>query len=213
MSPNLLDSLDDLATANPGIKISLRGELIDAIDDIKTGDASSALKSIFNRHPLLKKALSNPEALDDISLQESQELINFLNTKIPKTIKANNIEVINLTSDIRAAQLEAFPQMASVRDAYHKGIEPLKNLKTHFKFNRVIKAIESDFGGEEGMKALKQIFTPDVIKQIGGFKKARQIIKGSKHVISWILKATAVGTAVGLGAKMGISRRGNGMDD
>jgi hypothetical protein len=178
--------LDNLAEQNPTNQVSLSG----LVDDIASNidDFSPQAKTAIKKNPKLNALLNNPENASNVSVRDVQDMINHMNTKVPANIKATHLEILDTVNDLRAAQLDAFPQMSQVRADYASTIRPFNEVKNKFKFNRLIKAVENDFGGEEGAKAVKQLFPPDVIDDIGGFKAARSFAEGSKQNISNLIK-------------------------
>jgi hypothetical protein len=181
--------LDQLAINNPTKSVSLRG----VVDGLKSNwdELNPTAQSAIRKTPILKELIDKPELANNIKLADAQKIINFLNTKIPKNIRANNLDILDVTSDVRAAQLDAFPEMASIRADYQKVIEPWNNVKNFFKFNKVLASIEKGFGGAEGKQAIEQILPKDVIKQMGGYKAAKDAIIGLRKVAPYLIGGAA----------------------
>lgn len=203
--------LDDLAANNPGNKgVSLKG----LIDDIaRTGDdavfseqASNALKRV----PGIKKLVSNPNLADDLTVRESQDIINFINTKIPKNIKFNNFEILDARNTVRAAQLDAFPEMAKVRAEYGKVLGPINQLKGQFQEGKLFNAIKRGFKSSSDREKLKAIL-PKGAREAKDIKRTTDAIKtvqkGGKQVLRLLLLGAAAGA---VGGK--IIGRGRGQD-
>lgn len=188
--------LDELAQANPTRTISLRN----TVDDIVTNldDLPLEVKSTFRRTPKFNKMLDNPELANEVSLKDTQDIINYVQTKIPSNIKSKHIDILDTLNDIRASQLDAFPEMAGVRADYTKIIEPFKQIKNQFKFNKLLKAIQTDFGGPEGINAVKQLLPKNVIKEMGGYKN----IANSLKLLKYIGQRVGAGIAIGGGIKV-----------
>jgi len=173
------NSLTKLAKANPDAAIDLSG----FVGEINTPEGvSQQALSIFKKTPKLGNMLDNPELAKAVSLRDAQDIINHLNTKIPKQIKANNLDVLDAINTVKAEQLQAFPKMAKVRAEYAAFKEPYVNLKKFFGFNKTIPAIESKvpFGGAQGWEEAKGLLPKETIKNIKGYRYA----KGAKEVIT-----------------------------
>lgn len=190
------NQLDDLASKNPTRTV----DLTNTIDDIKSSlddmppEARNALKKV----PLIKNLLEKPVLKDRVPLKDVQDAINYMNTKIPKNIRSSHIDILDAVNDIRVAQLDAFPEMASVRADYAKTIEPYNQVKNYFKFNKLEKAIESGFGGSEGRKAVKQLMSPETISKLGGIREAQNVANMSSELI----RNLVIGISSGVGAGM-----------
>ena len=103
------------------------------------------------------------------------KLLNHLETKIPQNIKVNNLDVLDAINTVKGAQLGAFPEMAEIRTNYQTFIEPYKNIKSYFKFNRILNAIKNKFGGAEGEAAAESILPKEVVKKIKGYRAAANL--------------------------------------
>lgn len=167
-------TLEELAAKNPTQKVSLKNiadELRGNIDEL-----SNETKSVLRKTPYLKNIIKakNPSS-SEISLKQSQEIINYLNTKVPKNIRANNLDLIDTINNIKGSQLEAFPEMEGARASYKQFIEPYNQVKQYFKFNRLLDAIKNKFGGAEGQAAIEKVLPKEVIKKMGGYRSAAKI--------------------------------------
>lgn len=187
------NQIDDLAKANPTKTISLREIVDNLLTDID--ELSPQARSAIKGNPILKKFLENPELADNVSLKDTQEIINHFNTKVPKNIRFNHLDILNTLNDIKAAQLDAFPEMANVRYEYAKFKQPYDLIKNQFKVGKLLKAIEKDFGDPEFKKAVTQIFPKEVIKEMGGYKNAERNLR----IMGKILKGASIGGAFTLG--------------
>ena len=177
--------LDDLVKADPEKTISLQN----LVDDISTNmdDMAVETKNILRKVPHLRDMLKGSKQADSLNVKEAQEIINYLNTKIPKEVRSNNIDILEIISDVKAAQSEAFPsQMAQARSSYAKIIEPYNQIKGQFRFNKILKAIENNFGGAEGKEAVKSLLPESIIKEMGGYKTAFETLKHLRQLAPWI---------------------------
>lgn len=192
--------LETLAEANPTKKISISSALEDYSNPESASLIPNEVKNIMRKTPILKDVLKGTRSADDISLKEAQEMVNYLNAKVPANLKRTHLELPELISDIKASQLDAFPGMTDLRSEYAKVAEPYKNLKNYFKFNRTLAAIDNDFGGAQGKLALKKLFgdNPDILSEIESYKNAGRLIGAAKEYGPGALKTLGVGT-VGYG--------------
>jgi hypothetical protein len=84
--------------------------------------------------------------------------------------------------------------MSAIRESYAKIIDPYNKLKPFFKWNRTLTSIEKDFGGAEGLAALKKSgLSEKTLKEISAFKTSKKILDASK-------KAAFMAGALGLGS-------------
>ena len=191
------DDIAKLSEQNPDKTVSLRN-VVDNIN-ASVAEMSPEARNVFNKTPLLSNMLKNPELADKVSLKDAQDVLNYINTKVPKDIKANSLDIVEALSDIRASQLEAFPEMADVRAAYARVAEPWKNIKNSFRFNKTLHSVYTDFGGPEGKAAVKSLFPKETIDAMGGYKNAVKVTTAIKNAIGFSL----IGGAVGVGGKAG----------
>lgn len=184
--------IDNLATQNPDKTVSLTN----VVDDINKNwqELSNNAKTAFKNTPILKDFVKQedgaiPVDADKVSLSDVQKIINHLNTKVPANIKANDLDLLNTLHDVRASQLDAFPEMASVKSDYAKVAQPYKDVQNYFRFNRVLNGIKGDFGGDEGQQAVNKLLPSDVLKNIGNYKNALGVVD--------VAKKAAIATGVG----------------
>ncbi|HEC64433.1 MAG TPA: hypothetical protein ENI23_03985 [bacterium] len=194
--------VDDLAQANPDKQVSIR----DIVDDINNPNSGfdPEVKRILRKIPGFDRLLADPSAAEKITLREAQNMLNHINTKIPPNIKARHLDLLDTRDNIRAAQLDAFPEMQAVKEQYKEVIRPWTNLKNQFKFNRLQTAIENNFGGAEGRNAIETLLPEGTVKQIDTFRKtARNLKLLGKILDPVILARIAIGSAVAGGAIAG----------
>jgi len=53
-----------------------------------------------------------------VVLKDTQDIINYVQTKIPSNIKSKHIDILDTLNDIRASQLDAFPEMEQIKADY-----------------------------------------------------------------------------------------------
>lgn len=188
------DSLDALAKANPSKSISLQH----VIDNIKNNqDLPYEANAVFNKTPILRDMLKNPNdqgyiSPSSVSLKDTQEIINYINTKIPRSIKANSLDILDAQNDIRAAQLHAFPEMDVARAQYGKFAEDYKLIKSVLNPKSTPGAIVSNFNNNPAVKdAASRVLAP----VIGDMSKFR----GQVSAVNMLKKLVGAGIIGGAG--------------
>jgi hypothetical protein len=173
-------SLEALVNKNLNKTVSLTEVVSNIVDN--WGELSPTTKTAIRNTPILNQIIKvskgkiqisgNPES---ISLKATQDILNHLNTKVPANIRVNNLDLLDTINEIKGSQLEAFPEMANVRATYKQFIEPYKQVKNYFKFNRVLNAIKNKFGGAEGQVAVEKILPPKTLKQMKGYRAGAKL--------------------------------------
>ncbi len=185
--------IDKLSIENPDRTISLR----DIVDNIKENwnELSSQSKSAFKNNPILGKMIKDPNLADEVTLSDTQKIINAMNTGIPKSIKYQHLDIIDNLNQIRAAQLDAFPEMANVRKDYAQFIEPYKRLQNKFKPYNILDQIQGGFGGAVERQDVGQVFqeNPNILQQMQGYKSAKELQKG----VGRVAKTAGISALVG----------------
>ena len=192
--------LDTLARNNPKARV----DLSEVIMNLKTDpDVSSKTLSTLKKIPELNKIWDSPTASTKVPLKNTQNIINYIQTKVPREIKANNYDLMDTLNTIRGKQLDAFPELSNAKTEYAKFIEPYKNVKQYFKFNKILGAMKDKFGGAEGMKAVESILPKSATKKISGYRAAAKMaeIPGDIPLIGKFFKS--MGGALGIAPMIG----------
>lgn len=189
--------LDDLVKANPDKKINLfdEGDIGSILTD---PNLPSEASNVFKRTPILRDILSGKRG-PDVTVTEAQEIINYIGAKVPRTIKANTMDIPELVSELRAAQASKFPEMSKLREEYARVANPYRDLKSQMRFNNILKSIDQNFGGSEGMKSLRVLFkdNPELLRKMGGYKKAETLLKGAAVAGAYAVGKTALDAVSG----------------
>jgi hypothetical protein len=208
--------LDDLVATNPDNKMSLR----DLVDDINSKDQGYTDETIrlLKRSPKMKQLLEDPKLANELSVKDAQEIINSMNDKVPANIRYKDLDFLDVQTSVKAAQLDAFPEMEAVRKAYSEVITPYNQVKSQFRFNRLQKAIVNDFGGSEGKDAVLTLFSkdPKSLKAMGGVKGATNSLKLLKKLRDSVIIGGGIATGVRAGLsplKNAISEAGGGNEE
>jgi hypothetical protein len=150
--------------------------LSELVSDLQTNpDISKQTLSILKKTPGLDRLLENPKLSANVPLKDAQNMVNYLQTKVPKNIRVNSFDLLDTINEIKGQQLSAFPELEGARAEYRKFIEPYKNVKQYFRFNKLLDSIKNKFGGAEGQAAVEQIFPKEVIKKMGGYRAAAKL--------------------------------------
>lgn len=195
--------IDAQAAANPGKSVSLEN----VVSDIKTNlkDMPPEAQSVFRKVPILKDMLKEPgmEGYVDpanVSLKDTQGIINYINTKIPISIKANSLDVLDAQNDIRAAQLEAFSGMEKTRANYAQFAKDYKLLKGSLNPKATPGAILSNFSNNIPVKdAATRVLSPvmgDMAKLRGQVALANFLKKAGIGIVGTGVVAAGGGAAL-----------------
>jgi hypothetical protein len=153
----------------------------DIVGDIQSNpELSKEALSIFKRTPKLDNILQNPRLASEVSLQDAQDILNHLNTKVPKNIRANNLDLIETISSIKAKQLDAFPEMEGIRAEYAKFAQPYNNVKAKFKYNQLLKSIENKFGGAEALRDVEKILPKKLLREMRNYRAGQKLVNTPK---------------------------------
>lgn len=178
------NSLDTLMQKNPTGNVDMSEIVSDLKDSWK--DMPNEAKTLLNKAPYLRDMIKDANVPTAIPLKDSQKIINYLNKG------AKHLDVRETINNIKGEQLTNFPEMTDVRANYTKFIQPYKDVKKYFKFNKTLSGIENKFGGPEGMQAVKSVLSESVVKKIGAYRWASALANPSK----WIPKALGLGKGV-----------------
>lgn len=197
---NFGDSVDAQAAANPTKTVSLEN----VVNDIKTNlsDMPIEAQGVFRKVPILRDMLKDPSAAGyvdpaSVSLKDTQDIINYINTKIPRSIKSTSLDVLDAQNDIRAAQLDAFPDMAQTRADYGKFAEDYKLIKSSLNPKSTPTAIRTNFSNNPAVKdAASRILAP-VVEDMAKYRKQVGLANLIKRTVGW----GAAGAAASIGGK------------
>ncbi len=180
------EQLDDLVKINPNKTISLSS----IIENLKTEAIDNPkLRSLINRIPDLKQAISNPE----VNVKEAQNIINGIRGTLPQiklrgfNVRPQDISIFDLVDDIRTAQMDAFPEMANIRSEYGNILNKYNLVKNQLKVGATEKALAKKFGSKEVWGEMKQILPPAIRKEISKYATGTSVGKVIKRFLPWIV--------------------------
>jgi len=208
--------LDNLANAKPEQMVSIKNSLEKLSAEINGGTFGEVvippnpkIASIVKRSPTLNKFINNPEIADNISLRDSQAIINELRNKLPAikkqgfNVNSDDIPLFDLIDDIRYDQLTAFPEMQQVRQSYAKMISNYNLIKYKIREGSLKRQLINDFGDPEMKEAFDSLISKDVMKEVKNFKRTHQMLK----ILGIAAKTGAVAGVGGAAAKVGYDLR------
>lgn len=189
------NDIERLSVENPERIISLKPQIEELIQDIKL---NPKLQSTINRTPALKQIVDNPDLANNITLKQSQEIINGLRSKLPATklqgynVRPDDIPLFELIDDIKGSQLNAFPEMEGVRKSYGEVLSRYNLIKNKIKQGQLLKNLSTKFGDPELNKAAEDLLNKDTVSEIRNYRNAVKTLKGFG-----ILGGTAIAAGVG----------------
>jgi hypothetical protein len=186
--------IDELSQANPDRTISLRN----AVENLNQEIANEPkLNSIVARSPKLRELADNPQLADNLTLGQSQEVLNEIKSKIPLGKLSGNVPsrpddlpIYDLIDDIRGSQLDAFPEMAGVKKTYGKFAGNYDMIRragalrpgSTSKFLDV-KKTGSGFSEPETKEAVKTI-APEAYRKAKGYRTAQAMLSPFEFLMS-----------------------------
>ncbi len=182
--------IDALAKANPTKTTDLSQVVLDINTNLQ--NMTPEAQSVFRKVPVLNDLLKDPSKSGTVSLEDTQKIINYINTKIPKSITYKNLDVLDAQNDIRAAQLDAFPEMGGVRQDYAQHANDYKLVRSALSPKSTPGAIATNFNGNPAVKdAASRILTP-VLNDMQKYRNQVGTANAIKKGLGW-----AIGGAIG----------------
>ena len=188
------EQVEKLAQSNPNKTISLR-ETVDAIN--LDPNLPAEIRGVFNKTPILRDLLAKPELADNVSLKDTQEIINYINTKVPKTIKATHIDLLDHLDDIKAAQLDAFPEMEGIRAGYRAMKQNYNLIKSGLKEASLLENLGKNWQNAEIRAAFKKMVNPQTLELVKNYQDSLELLRLAGLVTKWGTQAIVAGGAAG----------------
>jgi len=198
------EAVEALARKYPNKVASFRNVvdgLLNSWDDFSTSTKSKLLKN-----PTIKKWIqSKGQKGTDLTIKEANKVISDLNTRVkPGKINATDVDYLDTLTDIKAARMDAFPEMKDVSTQYAKGIKPYNDIKNFMKFNRITKLIKGGNWKEpEVQMAIRKILPQKLINQMGGYRTVHQVIKTLTNPMNLIVSGGLIGAGMGIKKAIG----------
>ncbi len=180
------DGLETLAKANPFKTVSLTN-LTNRLNSNNFGPESRDLQIMINKSPKLKELLDNPKLAEQVPLSRVQEIINEYKANLPSKLRrgtavdVNDFEILDTLDDIKAAQLEAFPEMAQVRQAYSEAVRPYEMVRNKLREQSIYNQTLRKYGDPVSERAAKKIFKDvGMEERVRNARRAAVAGKGAK---------------------------------
>lgn len=166
--------VDALSNKNPDKTIPLHNIMSEAA---ATGNYDTKLKGLINSDEQLRKLVNNPEMAKEMPLGEVQVLVKKLNKKIQGKYGSDWIEAKDFVHDIKAARMEAFPEMAEINAKYAETAEPYRLIKSKLKEGALLKNLGSKFGDPELNLRAESLMTKDLKAEVDNYRRTRKLLK------------------------------------
>ncbi len=163
-----------------------------------TSPYDQKLNSFIKSNEQLRKLVDNPELANNMPIGEVQTLLNKINPKIQGKYGSDFLEVKDFIHDIKAAQLDAFPEMAQTKEAYAKIAEPYRLIKSKIKEGSLLKNLANKFGDPELNARAESLMGSDIKAEVDSYRKTKKML-GAMGIMG---KTAGAGVAGGAGYKM-----------
>jgi hypothetical protein len=198
-------ALEEATIKNPNAKINMKP----VIEDLKTEDMAGILdpkvKLALNSSPKLKKLwenYGNPEVSENINAKEAQDMLNEISSRFPESklagksdYRSADMSLKNLKNEIRAAQIEAYPDMIPVRKEYGDFMQAYKGMKGEFLSKHFFDNIDKNFNNPIVRTYIDKVLPKEAINDLGGYRQAAKALR-------WTKRAAGV-AALGAAGKLG----------
>lgn len=187
---------------NPSISIK------PMIDDLIASGASEELKPsverVINSVPEIQKMLKNPSLAENITLKESQDILNSIKSQLSNSKlsgvgnRPTDIPIYeDLINEITKSQLDVHPEFADTKKAFGSVMDNYKKIKGKITEGGLHKNILEKFGGPELNNKISEILSGNK-SVLGQIRKYRRVNTGKK-LVKTAIPATA---ATGLGLRL-----------
>ena len=177
------------AVEKTGSSLSKRmGGGIDAVQDFRGAGERISFDDIISKPQFstkVSKLINKSDDLklydfDNLSLQESQDVINTLKSNLRQSlrngdmVKSDEREIIRLLDELRQRQLSRFPEYEHVLSNYGEGVDAYNDVSGQIpkmlegKENRIVRAAK-----EQSLKKT----SPEAYKEYKGYKNTSKAVK------------------------------------
>lgn len=193
--------LEELATKSPDKSISIR----DAVDKLNFEMADNPkIRSLVNRSPTLKSMVENPDMANNITLKESQNIMNEIKSKIPlgklsgnSPSRFDDLPIYDLLDDIKTTQLDVFPEMAKVRSEYGKVAQNYEMLRKGIGKGKTRNFLTGSNYADPDIRLAAKELSPEAAKLANDYR----LSQGLKKALGYTAGVGAGTAAVGYGLK------------
>lgn len=206
--------IDELVNKSPDNRASLRETIDNFSERYKGGteklddgrvlnlDPDPKLRAAIRRSPKTKQLFENPDLADDLSVRDMQDIINEVQSKVtPQKLKGGGIRsddraVMDFIHEIKGAQLDAFPEMAGIRDSYKQSIRAYNNVRNKLLDSNIKKNLVSGFGDEPLVQeSFEKLLDKQLVEEVKNFKNTQRLLNATGLVARKTLEGAAIGTA------------------
>ena len=189
---------------NPSI--NLRNMVDDLITNKASGEMEPAVKEAINRVPKLSKIIKNPDLAENLTLKESQDLLNDVKAQLSQSKlsgvgnRSTDIPLYDdIVNEITDAQLSIHPELAPIKKAYGEVMNNYRLIRNKIKPGALDKNVSNKFGDVEINNAVESLLSnqPNLINKIN---KTRRLGK----LKSVGVKATIGGVALEEAVRRGL---------
>ena len=184
---NFSNQLDEFTKSNPDKTVNVQDELFEFIGNV--GD-DVTFSNLSKRVPQLKRLVDNPDLSTKLTLRDTQELINGINSKLPKRIVTGDnvrfldLDMVDFVNKLKLAQSRLNPQMAKIRGQFKTEITDFSNAKNLLKTDSLETAARTGFKGSETRQSLRRILGKKRFEQLEDFGKAKSAKELAKNVVA-----------------------------
>jgi hypothetical protein len=174
------------------------------VSDLKMGAKKLGLDS-----DLVEGFINNPSSASKMTLEQTRQLRRAINN-VP-SIKSNlkkgkfgnysetDIDLIDFSDEIKQQQLGTFPELAEINQSYGDSINKYNLIKDKFRTGKLLDNIKKNFGDKEVQSIVKELLPDEIIREMGGYRKALATLNAMKWV--GVVGASSA-VAAGIGRKL-----------
>jgi hypothetical protein len=168
---------------------------------VKTKKILSVLKRSETLQQSVDQLFENPELANKMTLRQSQDLINAIESNISQAklagrgVRPSDVNLLKLVKELKRGQSKIWPEMRTLRKEYGNIVGPFRKLKNQTTFARFLnnmKNQKSIWNDKEAQQFIKANLSKQLIDDIGGIVKINQLLKALKIVGG----AAIIGTAI-----------------
>lgn len=141
-----------------------------------TSPYDQKLNSFIKGNEQLRKLVDNPELANNMPVKEVQALLNKINPKIQGKYGGDFLEVKDFVHDIKAAQLDAFPEMAQTREMYAKVAEPYRIIKSKIREGALLQNLANKFGDPELNARAESLMTKELKAEVANYRRTKNLL-------------------------------------
>ena len=200
--------IDTLAKKFPAKTIDVSGIVGEVQQRSLTNPAfkSLVMRGVRNDQEsvLMQSILNQPDTAQNLTLHDAQAvkqvfsraLKQKFNQVSPEYTDAH-LDALDIWHELRAAQLEAFPEFADIAAGYRKAITNFRTVKPYLTKAALEPNLLNNFGNKsEIMQSVNELLPKETLKEIERFIRAALVVRGTGKLAFY----GAVGAAGALGA-------------